>query len=894
MGPEFATLFDSLGWAILHSLWQGTVAALAVLVFRSFTKDSQAALRYGFQTLCLGLCLVAFLATFGLYQVQSGHAVMTPGTNLLSFTNISAVFTLPPVTPDVAGTPSATLGLYMAPYTPFVGALWVVGFTLLALKYSTAFVLTQRLRRHGLSTVPSTWQRRFSTLVLNAGIRRNVDIFTSSKVKGPLTLGFFKPIVLVPAGFFASLPADQVEAILLHEIGHIRRHDYLVNLLQTAIRTIFFFHPAIHYISRKIDHDREHACDDFAVALNRDPDALIRGLAALRMKLSPEAFALAADNGNTPLVSRLKRLGAPTETRRRPEHVMTSIVALIVASGAYVASSPFADAHPTKLTETLIPEPVEHPSARKNNYTFEQVTKNGRTFTAKIAENGTRWINVKGSWYDIDRSPEMVSQLPIIPIAPEAPILETNLDANIDAIVKASLEANLQRNIEDAILKSKLDQYNLDVDYYVASANHYETMAGGPKKDTRSLERDIKAAEKAREKALERAERIREKALAQAEQEIERQIERAQADYERAIAQAEQQRERAEEQRERAMEQAEAHREQAMEQAEREREHAERQAQMAERQREMMEAQLERAEEQRERAHERAEEQREREMERAEEQREREMERLERQRERKTNRQTRLQKDANTYKDFSDAVLVQLRTDGLIAADAKSVTITYPNKKMAVNGKLVARSVEGNYCELLDEYGIKKTARTRIKITPTQFEYSSRSNDGRSRHRVQETLADVQKQASTAKASSQISLQYGRATPISFTAPTQTGHVSSSFGDNLNNGKHHSGIDLAAPHSTTVVASAPGIVTSAQMQGRWGNRVTISHGGGYKTRYAHMEKICVEEGEKVSRGQKIGQVGSTGVSTGPHLHFEIQQDGKTHDPADVIAGLGKT
>ncbi len=468
-----AGILDSLGWAILHSTWQGAIVALAVIVFRGLTKDSQASLRCGFQVLSLMAALLAFVATFGIYHFQKlslGADVYAPSLFTLVEPGGTATLAATAETPNAMG--PAAFAADATRFIPFVGMIWILGFVLLSLKYSAALWMTHQLRRTGLSEAPQQWQNRFRILVLNSGINRHIELFISDRVNGPMTLGFFKPIVLVPASFFTALPTDQVEAILLHEIAHIRRNDYMINLLQTAIRTVFFYHPAIHFVSRQIDDDRERACDDFAVAFTRDPAALARGLASLRLNLTPRPFAMAATDKKSPLVGRLERLVGHGETRRRPEHVVTSFAAMIVAAGLYAQYSPFANAHPEPEFEATL---SMHPSGLHGNYRFETLKRDNRDVVVKVADDGSRWVHVKGIWHDVDKNPAIIAKLPETPKAPDAP---------------KSFKDNTF-----TFVKSKLSQYVIDLDYYIASLEH-EISKGNRGVD---LSRQLEEAQRERE-----------------------------------------------------------------------------------------------------------------------------------------------------------------------------------------------------------------------------------------------------------------------------------------------------------------------------------------------------------------------------------------------------------
>lgn len=120
-----------------------------------------------------------------------------------------------------------------------------------------------------------------------------------------------------------------------------------------------------------------------------------------------------------------------------------------------------------------------------------------------------------------------------------------------------------------------------------------------------------------------------------------------------------------------------------------------------------------------------------------------------------------------------------------------------------------------------------------------------------------------------------------------FIAPVAEGYISSSFGER--NGRRHTGLDIAAPQGSEIMAAADGLATFAGENGGYGNYLVIDHGGGVETRYAHCSEILVKEGDRVGRGEVVALVGSTGNSTGPHLHFEITENGEFLDPAERVS-----
>ncbi|WP_409434003.1 peptidoglycan DD-metalloendopeptidase family protein [Litorimonas sp. RW-G-Af-16] len=811
-------VFDSLGWALLHSLWQGALAMLAVVAFRAITKNSAPSLRYNFQILCLFSCFAAFLVTFGIYQ-SGGEALI--GAKAVS--SVDAVPQSAALLIGASGGPQIlpqTLAVSVAAYTPLLGVLWCLGFAVVAARYLTAYVMTQKLRHTGLTDVPTVWQNRFRTLVLNTGVTDRVRIFISDHVSGPLTIGFIKPVVLVPTGFLMGLPSDQIEAILLHELAHIRRYDYLVNLFQTAIKTALFFHPAIHYISNKIDIDREQACDDLAVAQSRNPHALIRGLAALSLQKTNQSFAMAADGGDMPLMDRLKRLVGSVEHQRRPEHLLMPLIATLLIGGIYLSTTSEANAHPE-------PKVYGHANADKQNYKFETKRLNGRNVTVKVTEDGRRWVLVKGTWTDVDASPEVLDDLPVaMPEPPQPPAPPKYKNGKLD--------------VTD--FDAKMNQFEIDMEYFEADLERYlEDNNGLSERDRERMKRDV-------ERATERAQRQAERLQDQIDDIVEREVERALA--------------------------------------------------MAEREQDMAEARADRAKAQKERA--------DAQRKRMAEQRER----LELQRERVKEQAKRTEKKREKHNALRETLYGFLIEDGYLNSRAETVTLINVGDRWAVNGQIIPKAIESKYCDLISSFDIKKNAETTITLKPGSTSIVSQSNDktakpsnkvtiGRHIHkngevhdpRTPKPLAPPQPTPPQPEAKAHVhkTSYTGNSFAPNFTWPTRSQHINAKYG---RAGKlweqTHNGIDLKGDLGAPIFASADGVVHLVTTEPKWGNRVVLNHSTGYQTLYGHMNNFTVSPGQYVKAGDVIGTVGSTGQSTGPHLHFEIRKDGQTLDPQILI------
>src|SRR5439155_15282358 len=184
------------------------------------------------------------------------------------------------------------------------------------LRLLTGWLWVQRLRTRGVAPADADFRRMASRLSRRLRITRVVTLLDSSLVDVPTVIGFLRPVVLLPVTALAGLTSQQIEAILAHELAHIRRHDYLVNLLQTLVETVLFYHPAVWWVSRRIRIERENCCDDLAVSLCGDPVAYATALADLEALRGsgPQPvrhIAMAATGGS--LLQRVRRLlGAPS------------------------------------------------------------------------------------------------------------------------------------------------------------------------------------------------------------------------------------------------------------------------------------------------------------------------------------------------------------------------------------------------------------------------------------------------------------------------------------------------------------------------------------------------------------------------------------------------------
>ncbi|HXG54093.1 MAG TPA: M56 family metallopeptidase, partial [Vicinamibacterales bacterium] len=298
----------AIGWALIHFVWQGALIGVLAAAALVALRRSAADVRYVVAAIALALMATMPLVT----AVQTWRTVSprtVPGSRAATATPDDALMRAVPA-PAVAsampsdGAPVSPVSWRIVrpagiePWLPVFVLAWLSGVVVLTLRLLGGWLWVQRMKSHGANAVARELQVIVERLSKQLHISRRVRLLQSSGVDVPTVIGWAKPVILMPVTALAGLSLSQVEAILAHELAHIRRHDYLVNLLQTLLETMLFYHPAVWWVSRRIRAEREHCCDDLAVSLCGDPVAYARALADLEgRRAAPVHLALAANGG---------------------------------------------------------------------------------------------------------------------------------------------------------------------------------------------------------------------------------------------------------------------------------------------------------------------------------------------------------------------------------------------------------------------------------------------------------------------------------------------------------------------------------------------------------------------------------------------------------------------
>ena len=338
---------QTLGWALLHFLWQGLVLGLLAWVLLALLRGASARTRYGVACGLLLLMAAAPAATF---------LHLLPAQQAAAAADLSVIGPLP------AAVAPATLGLRLERLLPWLLAGWALGVGVLTLRFLGSWAWVQRLRHRGAEPVPGEWHLVLSRLCRELRLARTVRLLRSTLVEVPTALGWLRPVILLPASALAGLSPDFLEAILAHELAHIRRGDFVVNLLQTCVEVLLFYHPAVWWLSGRIRAEREICCDDVAADLCGDPLILARALAALeelRVPAKPTPTLALASHGGS-LMARIRHLvhpATPVSPRARAGAVAILAASLLGAAGAALQTpkpEPAPQARPAEEARTRL------------------------------------------------------------------------------------------------------------------------------------------------------------------------------------------------------------------------------------------------------------------------------------------------------------------------------------------------------------------------------------------------------------------------------------------------------------------------------------------------------------------------------------------------------------
>ncbi len=336
---------ERLGLALVQFLWQGAVIAAVYAVLGRWASSRSAQVRYGLACATLIVLVLAPVITF----VVSG-AADSDSVGMVAGAPVPTAESIPRagVGPDLSHTSQGNA-------MPWVVAAWFSGMMVCSLRLAGGCAIAVRMRSRLVGPAPGDWQQRFDALRMRLRVSRPVRLLVSGMVDVPTVTGWLRPVVLAPLGALTGLDPESVEALLAHELAHVRRHDYFVNVAQGIVEAVLFYHPAVWWISAQIRREREYCCDDVAVSVTGNALTYVRALADLELRRPAHAEPLLAANGGS-VVDRMSRLLGRQSQRPGPlPGVGAGLVVLMAGALALLgqaASAPVFEVASVKTNST--------------------------------------------------------------------------------------------------------------------------------------------------------------------------------------------------------------------------------------------------------------------------------------------------------------------------------------------------------------------------------------------------------------------------------------------------------------------------------------------------------------------------------------------------------------
>lgn len=411
-----AVLIQSLSWTLLYSLVQGTVIYVILWMALKMVPQAASGARYH-------LSLSAFTVLFAWFAITWWNQY-----HLLAALDASVS-----VGNGQAGLPPLRgISVYQAYYIqhsyqsvlvqmlPYLSVLYIAGVALMLMRYTAGLVQLFSLKSIGISGLQDEDKALLHTLMHKLKVNAHVKAYISVKAKVPMVIGFIKPIILLPAATMAQLSTEQLETVLLHELAHIKRHDYLVNILQTAVETILFFNPFTWLISANIRREREHCCDDLVLDHTSEPLHYATALAALAATTArPPALTVAASGSPDYLFNRIKRI---MEMKKHPLNYSRVAAAILIIAGI------------TGSVAWLAPDFGEGRKATNSNKNTTETTVTTTTTTTEATTiapaKAEHTLPVAAPAKPAPVAAPAKPAAPVAPVAPAAPVTEETILIN--------------------------------------------------------------------------------------------------------------------------------------------------------------------------------------------------------------------------------------------------------------------------------------------------------------------------------------------------------------------------------------------------------------------------------------------------------------------------------
>ncbi|MBD8487941.1 M48 family metalloprotease [Echinicola sp. CAU 1574] len=485
---------EAIGWTLIHSTWQIVAVSLLLWFVLKFSSRKSANFRYTAGIIALLVITATSVITFSMMldTPQDKIAVTahthSSGVQVISSQDANFPSTAPTIKSNYF---NPTWLQKLEAFLPTLVNLWLLGALFFLVKLSGSLFDLRNLHKKHNQQVPEQLIKKVNSMIASMEFYRKVKVLKSQLVNVPITYGIIKPVILIPAGLLLNTSPQQLEAIIAHELAHIKRYDYLINILQHCLEVFFFFHPCFWWINEIVRTERENACDDVVLGMGFSPQELAYGLAEVAEyahTATPE-MALAATGSTNPTLNRIKRIMGLQSRQEKlsPLITLTMLVSLVISASLVMGAIP-SEKHEfskeflmTNLkTETVVknwsvhlPCPDEIKSSSNSRRTYVYSYKTDTTPAPKVVVKVAAVADPMPV-LELSPVPQMDVEIPPVPMIPQLeemdfvppmPTIELDISEETSVISEIAIElAQMERDtsIQDkqkrAQLQAKLEQ----------------------------------------------------------------------------------------------------------------------------------------------------------------------------------------------------------------------------------------------------------------------------------------------------------------------------------------------------------------------------------------------------------------------------------------------------
>ncbi|MCZ4244728.1 M56 family metallopeptidase [Pedobacter punctiformis] len=460
---------NALGTTLFHSLWLGVVLALLSGLVMFSTRKSSAATRYNLLTACLSLFVIAIGVVF-YNELVTQDTVQSVLNNPKQIGNVTQV-----INQQVVGGVKTDLQLNLDKirsiwntYNYQIVLIWFLIICAKSIQLLVGVNTIYHLRTNKIYAAGRKWDEKLDELAAKLGVNQSVKILQSGIAQVPMAVGHFKPLILIPLGLLNGLSGTEVEAILAHELAHIKRKDYLVNFLQSFIEIVFFFNPAVLWVSKLIKTEREHCCDDLAIACVNDRKNYVKALIFCQeFKQTAPQYAMAITGKRNNLLHRASRMLFDTKStlNKMEKTILTlALVSVVLCTAAFKNAG---------QAKTAIKKHISTATTTIENTIVQDTTKKNKSVKNKEASTSGK----NQSAEDLEKA-----------ISDKVRAMDQQILAND----KALQAADKQRVVDDAKYSKNQKRYEEDQKRYAADAAQYARDAAQFAKDAVQYVEDTK------------------------------------------------------------------------------------------------------------------------------------------------------------------------------------------------------------------------------------------------------------------------------------------------------------------------------------------------------------------------------------------------------------------